>query len=380
MPSTSRALTLLLLLGAMLAPAVRAQTTVPPLAPYPLPPPVAASMAALAARADVLVLGEIHGTQEVPEATASLLPMLDKMGYRALALEVNADQQAALSDWAAGKTAQVPPFYRGPHDDGRGNRQMLALVRAAAAAPYHWKIICFDLSSTQPVIKLGSTWQARDADMARNFSAQWQQLAPHAKALALCGNLHARTANHGAFGKHIADLWPSFAANVQSAYPQKRVLSLDIEPQQGSYFNGGQVNPFTGAVLAQAKTRHRPTDDWDLELGLPVATPATFLAPPSAHAAAPVPYDGLPIETVRITGNVRVPTSAILRAMHSKAGEAFHLRTLQADMSAIHTLADFEGVGPFDVQKTARGTVVITLPVQENPPPKVPASQEPFVK
>ena len=136
---------LLLVMGSMLCTAgAFAQTPIPSPAPYPLPAKVGGTVTALAAQSDVLVLGETHGTQEVPEMTASLLMGLDKMGYHALALEVPADQQPALAAWATGKSAQVPSFYDGSHDsahsDGRANVQMLALVRAALSAPYSWKV------------------------------------------------------------------------------------------------------------------------------------------------------------------------------------------------------------------------------------------------
>ena len=368
---------LLFVMGSMLCTAgAFAQTPIPSLAPYPLPAKVGGTVAALAAQSDVLVLGETHGTQEVPEMTASLLMGLDKMGYHALALEVPADQQPALAAWATGKSAQVPSFYDGSHDsahsDGRANVQMLALVRAALSAPYSWKVFCFDTVSP----KADETWQRRDAGMARNFEAQWKRLAPKAKVLAICGGLHARTSNHPTPDESLADLWPSFAADLQRAYPGKRVRSIEVRPQRGGYFNDGKVNPFTGALLSEAKTRHRPTDDWDLELGLPLGTPATFLMSPSPPTAVPFPLDGLPIQEIRITGNHRVPTADILRVMQSKPGRPFRLQILQADTLAVYNIGEFEGVGPFDVQKAPHGGVIIMVPVQENPHPSVPASKK----
>ena len=74
------------------------------LTPYSLPAAAKQPIKELADRSDVLILGETHGTQEVPEVVASLLPTLSKMGYHVLALEVPSDQQAALTDWATGKT------------------------------------------------------------------------------------------------------------------------------------------------------------------------------------------------------------------------------------------------------------------------------------
>ena len=301
--------------------------------------------------------------------TASLLPELHKMGYRALALEVYADQQPPLAAWATGKSSHIPSFYSGTHSDGRGNIQMLALVRAALSAPYHWKVFCFDLASSKP----SDTWQMRDAGMARNFSAQWQRLAPDAKVVAICGGLHARTTNHSTPDGQMADLWPSFAANLQRVYPGKHIRSIEVLPQRGSSFNGARVNSFTGALLAEARTRHRPTDDWDLELGLPFATPATFLAPSFPPAVAPSPFSGLPVQEIRIIGNHRISTADILRVMQLKQGQPFRPQILQANVQAVYDMGEFEGAGPLDVQKAPQGGVILTLTVQENPHPSGPA-------
>src|SRR5690349_1223094 len=63
------------------------------LAPYPLPAKAQQALGQLAAETDVLILGELHGTQEVPQLASALLEPLSKEGYGILALEIPADQQ-----------------------------------------------------------------------------------------------------------------------------------------------------------------------------------------------------------------------------------------------------------------------------------------------
>src|SRR5262245_33497743 len=78
---------------------------VPKVAPYPLPPKAREALLTVAAASDVLILGETHGTQEVPAVAAALLDPLSKLGYGVLALEMPSDQQQPLTDWVAGKAA-----------------------------------------------------------------------------------------------------------------------------------------------------------------------------------------------------------------------------------------------------------------------------------
>jgi hypothetical protein len=279
-----------------------AQPSPQTLEPYPLPSGVQRSVDELAAQSDVLVLGEIHGTQEVPAVAAGLLAPLTKLGYGVLAVEVPEDQRAGLIAWTAGTTTTVPSFFARPWEDGRGSAEALSLIRAALSPPFRWKLICFDgqiaemireakqgtpgesatLSESERMIALSLR---RDAKMAANLADQRGQLGSQAKVLAICGNLHARTASHPAPGNPFVALWPSFAAVLQSNHPTWRVRSVNISPYSGGYFNGGKVNTFAGRPLDEAEARPTPEGDWDLELGLPRATPATFLATPINPAA-----------------------------------------------------------------------------------------------
>src|SRR5262245_328409 len=108
--------------------------------PYLLPTAVQVSVAALANECDIMILGETHGTKEVPAIAEALLDPLTKFGYRIIALEVPRDEQLAIEAWARGKTHVVPEFFAKPSADGRGNREVLALVRRALQPPYEWKL------------------------------------------------------------------------------------------------------------------------------------------------------------------------------------------------------------------------------------------------
>ena len=97
--------------GVLLASALATAQQVPQtLDPYPLLKPVEKSLVNLAADADILILGEIHGTQEVLQIAAALLAPLSKHGYGILALEIPADEQQPLIDWATSKTMSSPRY------------------------------------------------------------------------------------------------------------------------------------------------------------------------------------------------------------------------------------------------------------------------------
>jgi len=278
--------------------------------PYPLPTAVQGSVNELAAQSDVLILGEIHGTQEVPAVAAALLAPLTKLGYQVLALEVPADQQASLTAWATGKMTAVPSFFAMPSDDGRGSIEALKLIHTALSPPFRWKLICFDLTeedmqrqiaemnrdaglgapgATTPKLeseRMIALSLRHDSVMASIFADQLRHVPSEAKVLAICGNLHARTANRTKLEILGIALWPSFAAVLQSNQSARRVRSVNIDLHGGGFFNDGKVNVVHGRHLDHAESRLTPEGDWDLELGLPHATPATFAATPS-NAATP---------------------------------------------------------------------------------------------
>jgi hypothetical protein len=288
---------------ALSAPA-RAEVAIPEQEAYPLPTEARQSLDTLANESGVLVIGETHGTKEVPAILEGLLATLTKRGYGALALEVPHDKQPALARWAKGETQEVPRFFAKPSPDGRGNQQVLALVRRALGPPYGWKLICFDATNEElsremmkrlpkdakgsigeRAAKLSSNDQValsleRDAMMARNLAAERENLPPKTKVVVVCGNFHARTADHSPAGSALKSFWPSFAAVLKRDHPQWQVRSINVEAFGGEYFNGGKVQKFGERPLAKVEAQRTADADWDWELDLPRARAATFLAPP----------------------------------------------------------------------------------------------------
>lgn len=250
---------------------------------YPLPDPARLALQELAARTDVLLVGEVHGTQEVPRVVAGLLSDLAALGYRGLGLEIPRPQRDGLEAWGRGLTPDPPAFFAQPAADGRGNCQVLSLVRQALGTGDTWQVLCFDQGPDQ----LFTRWEERDEWMARNLLAQRDRHCPGGKVVAICGNLHARVAP-GRFGRRY---WPSLAGWLRQFQPQLAVHSVKVIFHTGAFFNMGvrRILPRFLPWNAPARIRAPKRRGYTLELQLPRATPATFLSPPTSSASARSP-------------------------------------------------------------------------------------------
>lgn len=153
-----------------------------------------AGIAALMARHSPVILGEIHGTAEVPALVAAVLASrLATGGAVTLALEIPDSHQAALDAWlddsARGPAAPAlagHPFWS--YGDGRSSEAMLDLLeqvrrwRQAGAAV---DLLAFDVPDPSVA---GALRERHMADRLEQALAKPQ--AP--PMLVLTGNLHAR--------------------------------------------------------------------------------------------------------------------------------------------------------------------------------------------
>ena len=275
-------------LAAAIGAVALAADAIPELKPYPLTADVQSSIAEFAGECDVMILGETHGTREVPAIVETLLDPLTKLGYRAIALEVPHDEQPAIEAWATGTTGAIPTFFAVPGADGRGNREVLAMVRRALRPPYEWKLICFDETETEMqrqmmerlpkdvkgtiaerAAKLSSDdivaiSLQRDASMAINLAAGRRKLAargqgprdlrqpprPHGKPHAagepaggtlavVRGEVYARTSRNRACGSvNVAGVWRRVfqrrqGESIYAAATGARKISADAGPRLG---------------------------------------------------------------------------------------------------------------------------------------------------
>lgn len=245
------------------------------LTPYPLPPQALEPLLTLAQECDVLLIGELHGTQEVPRLVFGLLDSLAARGYGGLGLEIPEGERDRLESWARDERDTPPNFFTHPSPDGRANAEVLKLVRSAVQVK-QWRILCFD----QGFSRSSFQWTARDEQMAHNCLTQRRTLCPQGKVLVICGSLHARLR-----ANTYPNLFPSFARRLQMFDPDLRVGAVQVGFWSGAFFNMGVRRLGPDVLPPQLmKVQLEPSDEFSLSLRLAIATPATFLAPPHVVA------------------------------------------------------------------------------------------------
>lgn len=188
--------TLGLLLAACAAPPAAAPTA-PATAAAPDCGPAISGLDAVAGPGRLVMLGELHGTREIPAFVGDLACQAARGGVPVrLGLELPRSDAPALARFLAGQGDDVAraavlasEHWQRPEQDGRGSEAMLALIERVGSlrrAGLDIDLFAFDPGSLAP------TWNERDAAMA---AAIRERVAaePRALVLTLSGNLHNRT-------------------------------------------------------------------------------------------------------------------------------------------------------------------------------------------
>lgn len=141
----------------------------------------------------LLLLGELHGTAEIPHFVGDLACEASLEGRRVqLGLEIPGEEQPHVNAFLASAGAPrdheallASDFWRRPYQDGRSSRAMFELlesVRRLRKEGANIAVFLFDQTKPGP---------NRDAEMANSIRAAHEQ-APDDLFLILTGNLHAR--------------------------------------------------------------------------------------------------------------------------------------------------------------------------------------------
>lgn len=138
-----------------------------------------------------LVIGEMHGTRELPAFTARVVETVAASQPIVLALEIARDAVPSLPAYLAsdgGSAARAAllrdPFWLEPYTTGQSSVAMLELIdtaRRLRANGARVEVACFDAGNAQP----------REQAMADNLLAV-RRAHPDAVLIVLTGNLHAR--------------------------------------------------------------------------------------------------------------------------------------------------------------------------------------------
>jgi hypothetical protein len=151
----------------------------------------------LLAGADMLLLGEIHGSDQIPAFVLEVVcRALDGSRPVVVGLEIWSEEQEAIDRYL--RSAGTPedrrrliagPFWTRPAQDGRASVAVVRLIEGVrklveTGAPV--SIFCFDERDIRPL-------DARDRRMAMHLLAH-REANPEAGFVVLTGNVHARTA------------------------------------------------------------------------------------------------------------------------------------------------------------------------------------------
>lgn len=220
----------------------------------------------------LVLLGEMHGTREIPAMTAELVRRYARSGPVLLALEADAGDQARLDrflDSGGGEDAK-DALLGGTHwqdamHDGRDSVAMFELLedaRRLRASGARVDVVLFDAAGA-------GDRDARMGRVLRNAIAAH----PRARALVLTGNVHAMTgapmqmfsadgkamALPETMGHHLADLAP---------------LSVEIRAGEGDFWICQArcgISPVRNPrhVEAPSLTDNEGAGSWDLTLLIP---------------------------------------------------------------------------------------------------------------
>ena len=184
----------------------------------------AAQIAAHAGKHRLIVLGELHGTRQLPALTAALVAHHAAQGPVTLALEVPQTEQPAIEGYlasdggsAAWQALASTPFWQ-VHDDqhdGRRSVQMRQLIESLRALRLQGAtvdVLAYDVAKEQADAH-DHHW--RDARMAANLRAAATQRS--GMLLVLTGNVHAMRVR------------PSWAPPEMQLAPMTSQL-LDLQP------------------------------------------------------------------------------------------------------------------------------------------------------
>ncbi len=189
-------------------------------------------LSALLKRGNVVLFGEVHGTQEVPAFIAEVICTAAKKRIPiTLGLEIPSDEQASIDrflDSRGGRAAEARliegAFWRGQLLDGRSSVAMLHLideVRALRASGYKARIVAYDS-------KPGTASQERDRVMAQNLAA----VAGRERGnllIVLSGNVHNRLTRGVAWNNEYEPMGYLLTKSISSL----RIVSLDVSHEGG---------------------------------------------------------------------------------------------------------------------------------------------------
>ncbi len=224
----------------------------------------------------LILLGEMHGTREIPAFVGELVDALSAGQPLVLALELDGSQQAAFDRYLAsdgGTDARLKlessPYWTlvGDQHDGRRNRQSLALIektRALKASGRKLELLAFD-----PARSTRDHYE-RDQVMAENLR-EAVAAHPDARVLVLTGNVHAMRKRPSYAPPEMQQPMGSFLADLDP-------FAIRIEAREREFWSCRNKQCKPGVISAnQSKSKVSTDGIYDYRLVLPRFTVADLL-------------------------------------------------------------------------------------------------------
>lgn len=245
----------------------------------------------------IVMLGEMHGSREIPGFTGNLACRAALAGHTVIVgLEIPRVEQAAIDRFLAsnGSPRDREALVRGPHwqrteQDGRSSQAMVDLierVRTLRQQGLAAEVLAFDNE------KYGA-WNDRDAGMAQTILER-AAAAPASFVVTLTGNLHNRITPGLPWDQSLVPM----GVHVKAGHA--RTLSLDVryeggtiwscEPERGCGAHALETKdqPYDGRAIDTSEAARRPGNDGVFFVGTLSASPPA-IAPANAAAAPAQP-------------------------------------------------------------------------------------------
>ena len=181
-------------------------------------------------RAEVVLLGEIHGTQEAPRLVGEIACAALRLGHAVIVgVEMPRNLQPALEAYLAsdgGREAMIEllddEFWKRDYQDGRASQAMFELIEAT-------RLLRAD---EQPVAMVAFDIDRREQDRDRSMALELSRVAADSRdhrLIALTGNLHARRARNRAPGAR-----QPMGFHFGMATPGREIVSLNLTHSGGT--------------------------------------------------------------------------------------------------------------------------------------------------
>lgn len=255
--------------------------------------PEIAGAGAVIAPGAIVMLGEMHGSREIPAFTGNLACRAAMAGHAVIVgLEIPQVEQAAIDRYLAsgGSTRDREALVAGAHwrraeQDGRSSRALVDLierVRALRQGGHAVEVLAFDNAKYD-------AWNERDAGMAQAILAR-AKAAPEAFVVTLSGNLHNRTEPGLPWDQKLVPMGVHVKAghgrtlSLDARYEGGKIWMCEAERGCGEHALEVKDQPYDERTIDTSAAARKPGSDGVFFVGTLSASPP---AVPAAGAAAP---------------------------------------------------------------------------------------------